>query len=135
MLIRLGIPQLALAFIFIGRGSRTPFRVGLYKDYKNKTKPTRTRSGQTGLTDRPDRSDRSASGPANFARQHMPSCFLVSFTSQKARTDLIYVFYTEHTNLKNKTKGDIQYRPSSSSCTWPYARIEPLQVPPIDSPW
>ena len=35
---------------------------------------------------------------------------------------------------KNKTKGDIQYRPSSSSRTLPYARIEFLQISPIDSP-
>ena len=53
VLIRLGIPQLALAFIFIGRGSRTPLQVGLYKNFQNKTKPTRITTGQTGLTGRP----------------------------------------------------------------------------------
>ena len=60
-LIRLGIPQSALAFIFIGRGSRTPLQVGLYKNFQNKTKPTRITTGQTGLTGWADRSDRSAS--------------------------------------------------------------------------
>ena len=47
-LIRLGIPQSALAFIFIVRGSRTPLQVGLYKNFQNKTKPTRITTGQTG---------------------------------------------------------------------------------------
>ena len=47
---RLGLPQSALAFIFIGRESRTPFQVGLHKDLQNKTKPTRTKTGQTGQT-------------------------------------------------------------------------------------
>ena len=60
-LIRSEIPQSALAFIFIGRGSRTPFQVGLYKNFQNKTKHTRITTGHTGLTGRPDRSDRSAS--------------------------------------------------------------------------
>ena len=60
-LIRLGIPQSALAFIFIGRGSRTPLQVGLYKNFQNKTKPTRITTGQTGLTGWLDRSNRSAS--------------------------------------------------------------------------
>ena len=46
--IRLGIPQSALAFIFIGRGSRTPLQIGLYKNFQNKTKPTRITTGQTG---------------------------------------------------------------------------------------
>ena len=58
---RLGLPQSALAFIFIGRGSHTPLQVGLYKNFQNKTKPTRITTGQTGLTGRPDRSDQSAS--------------------------------------------------------------------------
>ena len=58
---RLGLPESALAFIFIGRGSRTLFQVGLYKNFQNKTKLTRITTGQTGLTGRPDRSDRSAS--------------------------------------------------------------------------
>ena len=53
VLIRLGIPQSALAFIFIGRGSRTPLQVGLYKNFQNKMKPTRITTGQTGLTGRP----------------------------------------------------------------------------------
>ena len=70
-LIRLGIPQSALAFIFIGRGSRTPLQVGLYKNFQNKMKPTRITTGQTGLTGQPGQSDWSASGPTNFARQHM----------------------------------------------------------------
>ena len=61
VLIRLGIPQSALAFIFIGQRSRTPFQVGLYKNLQNKIKPTRITTRQTGLTGRPDRSDRSAS--------------------------------------------------------------------------
>ena len=60
-LIRLGIPQSAFVFIFIGRGSRTPLQIGLYKNFQNKTKPTRITTGQTGLTGRPDWSDRSAS--------------------------------------------------------------------------
>ena len=47
-LIRLGIPQSALDFIFIGRGSRTPLQVGLYKNFQNKTKPTRITTRQTG---------------------------------------------------------------------------------------
>jgi len=34
----------------------------------------------------------------------MPLCFLVSFTSQKIRTILMYMFYTEHTNLKIKLR-------------------------------
>ena len=55
-LIRLGIPQSALAFIFIDQGSRTPLQVGLYKNFQNKTKPTQITTGQTGLTGRPDRS-------------------------------------------------------------------------------
>ena len=91
---------------------------------------------------KPDRSDRSARPvrPVDLSRCQIwlltyAPCFLVSFTSQKARTILMYMFYTEHTSLKNKTKCDIQYRPSSSSCTLPYARIELLQVSPIDSPW
>ena len=33
-------PQSALAFIFIGRRSRTPLQVGLYKNFQNKTKQT-----------------------------------------------------------------------------------------------
>ena len=49
-MIRLGILQSALAFIFIGRGSRTPFQVGLYENLQNKTKLTRITSGQTGST-------------------------------------------------------------------------------------
>ena len=49
-MIRLGIPQSALAFIFIGRGSRTPLRVGLYKNFQNKTKPNRITTGPTGQT-------------------------------------------------------------------------------------
>ena len=53
ILIRLGIPQSALAFIFIGRGSRTPLQVGLYKNFQNKMKPTQITTGQTGLTGRP----------------------------------------------------------------------------------
>ena len=53
MLIRLGIPQSALVFIFIGRGSVLLFQVRLHKDCNNKTTPTRTRTGQTGLTGRP----------------------------------------------------------------------------------
>ena len=57
----MGIPQSALAFIFIGRGSRTPLQVDLYKNFQNKTKSTRITTGQTSLTGRPDRSDRSAS--------------------------------------------------------------------------
>ena len=52
-MIRLGIPQSALAFIFIGRGSRTPLQVGLYKNFQNKMKPTRITTGQTGQTGRP----------------------------------------------------------------------------------
>jgi hypothetical protein len=55
-LIRLGISQSALAFIFIGRGSRTPLQVGLYKNFQNKMKSTRITNGQTGLTGWPDRS-------------------------------------------------------------------------------
>ena len=61
VLIRLGLPQSALAFIFIGRGSRTPLQVGLYKNLQNKMKPSRITTGQTDQTGRPDRSDRSAS--------------------------------------------------------------------------
>ena len=61
ILIRLGIPQSDLTFIFIGRGSRTPLQVGLYKNFQNKMKPTRSTTGLTGLTGRPDWSDRSAS--------------------------------------------------------------------------
>ena len=53
VLIRLGIPQSVLAFIFIGRGSRTPLKVGLYKNFQNKMKLTRITTGQTGQTDRP----------------------------------------------------------------------------------
>ena len=53
VLIRLGIPQSALAFIFIGRGSRTPLQIGLYKNFQNKMKPTRITTGQTSLTGRP----------------------------------------------------------------------------------
>jgi len=52
-LIRLEIPQSALAFIFIDQRSRTPLQVGLYKNFQNKTKPTRITTGQTGLTGRP----------------------------------------------------------------------------------
>ena len=48
-------------------------------------------------------SDRSTSG-AKFGCQHMPPCFLVSFTNQKARTILMYMFYTEHTILKIKLR-------------------------------
>ena len=40
-LIRFGIPQSALAFIFIGRGSRILLQIGLYKNFQNKTKSTR----------------------------------------------------------------------------------------------
>ena len=47
----------------------------------------------------------------------------------------VHVLHRAYKSKKNKTKGDIQYRSSSSSCTLPYARIELLQVPPIDSPW
>ena len=53
VLIRLGIPQSVLAFIFIGQGSRTPFQVGLYKNLQNKIKPTRITTVQTGQTGRP----------------------------------------------------------------------------------
>ena len=66
-LIRLGIPQSALAFTFIGRGSCTPLQVGLYKNFQNKTKPNRITTGQTGLTGRPDRSDRLASELSELA--------------------------------------------------------------------
>ena len=74
-LIRLGILQSALAFIFLGWESRTPFQVGLYNNLQNKTMPTRIITGQTGLTGRLDRSNGSASGPANFACQHMLAYF------------------------------------------------------------
>ena len=69
---RLELPQLALAFIFIGRGSRTPFQVGLYKNFQNKTKPTRITTGQTG---RPDRSDRSASELSELVVNICPPAF------------------------------------------------------------
>ena len=49
----MAIPQSVLAFIFLGRGSRTPFQVGLHKNSNNKTDSTQTRTGQTGLTGRP----------------------------------------------------------------------------------
>ena len=75
MLIRLRIPQSALAFIFIGRGSRTSFQVGLYKNLQNKTKPTQITTGQTGLTGRPDRSDRSASELPELAVNICPPAF------------------------------------------------------------
>ena len=52
-MIRLEIPQSALAFIFIDQRSRTPLQVGLYKNFQNKTKPTRITTGQTGLIGRP----------------------------------------------------------------------------------
>ena len=68
-LIRLGIPQSALVFIFIGRESRTPFQVGLHKDSNNKIDSTRTRTEQTGLIGQPDRSNWSASEPARFGCQ------------------------------------------------------------------
>ena len=74
-LIRLGISQSALAFIFIGRGSRTPLQVGLYKNFQNKMKPTRITTGQTGLTGRPDRSDRSASELLELAVNICPLLF------------------------------------------------------------
>ena len=44
----MAIPQSVLAFIFLGRGSRTPFQVGLHKNSNNKTDSTQTRTGQTG---------------------------------------------------------------------------------------
>ena len=47
LLNRLGLPQSVLVFIFIDRRSRTPFQVGLHKDYKNKTKPNWTRTDPT----------------------------------------------------------------------------------------
>ena len=68
-LIRLGIPQSVLAFIFIGRRSRTPLQVSLHKNLQNKTKLTRTRTGQT------DRLDRSVSEPVRIGCQHMPPAF------------------------------------------------------------
>ena len=103
----------------------------LYKNL-NSTRTVQTRPvwpvGPTGQTGRPHQMP-------NLAVNICPPCFLVSFTSQKARTILMYLFHTGHTTLKNKTKGDIQYRPSSSSRTLPNARIEFLQVSPIDSYW
>ena len=75
VLIRLGIPQSALAFIFIGRGSRTTLQVGLYMNFQNKTKPTRITTGQTDLTGRPDRSDRSASEVPELAVNICPPAF------------------------------------------------------------
>ena len=77
-LIQLGIPQSALAFIFIGRGSRTPLQVGLYKNFQNKMKPTRIITGQTGLTCRPDRSDRSASELPELAVNSYNSTWIVA---------------------------------------------------------
>ena len=62
---RLGLPQSALAFIFIGRESRTPFQVSLYKNFQNKTKPTRITTVQT------SRPDRSASEPPELAVNSM----------------------------------------------------------------
>ena len=85
----------------------------------------------TGLTGRADRSDRfglySPSRIRVFVKspnvillvkgqtgrpQHMPNLavnicppfFLVSFTSQKARTILMYMFYIEHTSPKTKLR-------------------------------
>ena len=75
VLIRMGIPQSALAFIFMGRGSRTPLQVGLYKNFQNKTKPTRITTGLTGLIGRPDRSDRSASKLPELAVNICPPAF------------------------------------------------------------
>ena len=67
VLIRLGLPQSALAFIFIGREVVPLLQVGLYKVSTNKTTPTRTKTGQTSLTGRPDWSDRLASELPNLA--------------------------------------------------------------------
>ena len=78
VLIRLGIPQSALAFIFIGWGSRTPFQVGFYKNLQNKTKPPRITTGQTGLTGRPDRSDQSASELPELAVNSYNSTWIVA---------------------------------------------------------
>ena len=125
-LIQLGIPQSALAFIFIGRGSRTPLQVGLYKNFQNKMKPSRITTGQTGQTGRPLNCQNwlSTYAPLLFGEFHKPK--------SKNYPD-VHVLHRAYKS-KNKTKGDIQYRPSSSSRTLPYARIEFLQVSPIDSP-
>ena len=68
MLIRLGIPQSALAFIFIGQGSRTSLQVGLYKNFQNKMKPTRITTGQTaGAVNRVRRGINPPSSPSPFS--------------------------------------------------------------------
>src|SRR6185437_3719716 len=128
-LIRLGIPQSALAFIFIGRGSHTPLQVGLYKNFQNKTKPTRITTGQTG---RPDRSNRSASELPELAVNICPLLFGEFHKPKSKNYPDVHVLHRTYKS-KNKTKGDIQYQPSSSSRTLPYARIKFLQVSPIDS--
>ena len=78
-------------------------------------------------------SDRSTSG-AKFGCQHMPPLLFGEFHKPKSKNyPDVHVLHRAYKS-KNKTKGDIQYRPSSSSRTLPYARIEFLQISPIDSP-
>ena len=68
-------------------GKLYSFQVGLHKDSKNKTNPTRITTGQTSLAGRPDRSARSAADPAKFWLSTPPSSFypILSFNYEPAQ--------------------------------------------------
>ena len=61
-----------MAFIFIGRGGRTPSKLDYKRTLQLRPNLTRITQDQTGLTGRPDRS---AFSSANFGCQHMPPCY------------------------------------------------------------
>ena len=65
--------QSAVAFIFIGRGGRTPSKSGYKRTLNYNSNSTRITKAQTG---RPDRSGRSASVFANFGCQQKASVII-----------------------------------------------------------
>ena len=132
-LIRLGIPQSALAFIFIGR-EVVPLSKSVYTRISKIKRSILGLQldipvwpvGPTGQTGR-------HLNCQNWLSTHAP-LFFGEFHKLKSKNyPDVHVLHRAY-KFKNKTKDDIQYRLSSSSRTLPYARIEFLQVSPIDSP-
>jgi len=110
-LIRLRIPQSALAFIFIGRGSHTPLQVGLYKNFQNKMKPTRITTGQTGQTGRPLNCQNWLSTVCEdlcaHGRPALHGMVLIICIEELVTSDLVCIFQllkNPFSSEKNKTK-------------------------------